>query len=218
MKLDSSKPVAFRRHHHSFGGYGLKKLIPRSRANIPAPVRRRPSRRRPLLTFAYPRNWQPLAFDTTLPGAADDRVLHVGGIWCEHQAAASRRTAVVACSRSSPASWPPRSNIVGGSPRSQLGQHPLMGVLAGSVTLTGGPATGLAFAPLFEKAGVAGASTLAVAAAMVGIVAGGLTGGPIGTFLVGVTRGVRSPRRRRARWPTSPSRNSPSPRREGACG
>ena len=65
-----------------------------------------------------------------------------------------------------------------------LGQHPLMGVLAGSVTLTGGPATGLAFAPEFAAAGVAGAATLAVAAAMVGIVAGGLMGGPIGTALV----------------------------------
>lgn len=32
--------------------------------------------------------------------------------------------------------------------------HPLFGVLAGSTTLTGGPATGLAFAPLFEAAGV----------------------------------------------------------------
>ena len=60
----------------------------------------------------------------------------------------------------------------------------MMGVLAGSVTLTGGPATGLAFAPLFEQAGVTGAATLAVAAAMVGIVSGGLIGGPIGTFLV----------------------------------
>ena len=59
-----------------------------------------------------------------------------------------------------------------------------MGVLAGSVTLTGGPATGLAFAPLFERAGVPGAATLAVAAAMVGIVAGGLMGGPLGTFLI----------------------------------
>ena len=59
-----------------------------------------------------------------------------------------------------------------------------MGVLAGSVTLTGGPATGLAFAPLFEQAGVPGAATLAVAAAMVGIVAGGVMGGPIGTYLV----------------------------------
>ncbi len=65
-----------------------------------------------------------------------------------------------------------------------LGQPPLMGVLAGSVTLTGGPATGLAFAPLFEEAGVAGAATLAVASAMVGIVSGGVIGGPIGTYLI----------------------------------
>jgi len=57
-------------------------------------------------------------------------------------------------------------------------------VLAGSVTLTGGPATGLAFAPLFEQAGVTGAASLAVAAAMVGIVCGGIIGGPIGTRLI----------------------------------
>ena len=75
-------------------------------------------------------------------------------------------------------------NIVGVAVAWGLGQHPLMGVLAGSVTLTGGPATGLAFAPLFEEAGVPGAATLAVAAAMVGIVAGGVMGGPIGTYLV----------------------------------
>jgi ESS family glutamate:Na+ symporter len=65
-----------------------------------------------------------------------------------------------------------------------LGEHPLMGVLAGSVTLTGGPATGLAFAPLFEQAGIGGAATLAVSAAMIGIVSGGLLGGPIGTWLL----------------------------------
>ena len=65
-----------------------------------------------------------------------------------------------------------------------MGQNPLLGVLAGSVTLTGGPATGLAFAPLFEQAGVPGAATLAVAAAMAGIVAGGLIGGPIGTRII----------------------------------
>jgi len=38
-----------------------------------------------------------------------------------------------------------------------MGMHPLFGVLNGSVTLTGGPATGLAFAPAFEQAGVPGA-------------------------------------------------------------
>ena len=75
-------------------------------------------------------------------------------------------------------------NVLGAVVAYLLGEHPLMGVLAGSVTLTGGPATGLAFAPLFEQAGVSGASTLAVSAAMVGIVSGGLMGGPIGTYLL----------------------------------
>jgi ESS family glutamate:Na+ symporter len=50
--------------------------------------------------------------------------------------------------------------------------------------LTGGPATGLAFAPLFEQAGIQGAATIAVTAGMVGIVAGGLLGGPIATLLI----------------------------------
>ena len=62
--------------------------------------------------------------------------------------------------------------------------HPLFGVLAGSTTLTGGPATGLAFAPLFEAAGVQGAESIAVAAAMSGIVLGGLVGGPAITVLI----------------------------------
>lgn len=42
----------------------------------------------------------------------------------------------------------------------------------------------IAFFATIEQAGVTGAATLAVAAAMVGIVSGGLMGGPIGTFLV----------------------------------
>jgi len=75
-------------------------------------------------------------------------------------------------------------NVIGAGIAIALGQHPLMGVLAGSVTLTGGPATGLAFAPAFEQAGVPAAATIAVVAAMSGIVAGGLIGGPIGTYLV----------------------------------
>ncbi len=75
-------------------------------------------------------------------------------------------------------------NVMGAGLAALLGQHPLFGVLNGSVTLTGGPATGLAFAPLFEKAGVPGASTVAVASAMAGIISGGLIGGPIGTLLI----------------------------------
>jgi ESS family glutamate:Na+ symporter len=75
-------------------------------------------------------------------------------------------------------------NVVGVLMAAPLGMHPLFGVLNGSVTLSGGPATGLAFAPAFERAGVPGASTVAIAAAMVGIVSGGLIGGPIGTLLI----------------------------------
>lgn len=75
-------------------------------------------------------------------------------------------------------------NVIGIVVALPLGMHPLFGVLCGSVALTGGPATGLAFAPLFEQAGVRSAATIAVASAMVGIVSGGLLGGPIGTALI----------------------------------
>lgn len=75
-------------------------------------------------------------------------------------------------------------NLLGMAVAAGFDLHPLFGVLAGSTTLTGGPATGLAFAPLFEDAGVHGAASIAVAAAMAGIVLGGLVGGPAVTLLV----------------------------------
>ncbi len=182
MKLDLIQTVAFA-GVFLFVGYGLKRLIPPlARYNIPAPV----AGGLPVaafLTWAYLRNWQPLTFDTTLQTplmigfftsvgfGASIGLLRRGG---PAVIAFTIIASIVAAAQ----------NIVGGLTAIAMDQHPLMGVLAGSVTLTGGPATGLAFAPLFEKAGVTGASTLAVAAAMVGIVAGGLLGGPIGTFLI----------------------------------
>jgi len=60
----------------------------------------------------------------------------------------------------------------------------LFGIMAGSVTLVGGPATGLAFSPLFEEMGLKGAESIAITSATFGIVAGGLLGGPAGTFLI----------------------------------
>ena len=75
-------------------------------------------------------------------------------------------------------------NLLGMAVAAGFGLHPLFGVLAGSTTLTGGPATGLAFAPLFEAAGVEGAASVAVASAMAGIVLGGLVGGPAITVLI----------------------------------
>ncbi len=75
-------------------------------------------------------------------------------------------------------------NLVGMAVASGLGENPLLGVMAGSVTLMGGPATGLAFAPDFVKAGLPGADVLAITSAVFGIVCGGLAGGPVGTWLV----------------------------------
>jgi ESS family glutamate:Na+ symporter len=75
-------------------------------------------------------------------------------------------------------------NGVGLALAGALGESPLLGVMAGSVTLMGGPATGLAFAPLFEQAGLPGAAVIAITAAVFGIVCGGLAGNPVGTALV----------------------------------
>ena len=75
-------------------------------------------------------------------------------------------------------------NFVGAGIARGFGEHPLLGVMAGSVTLVGGPATGQAFAPLFADAGLAGAGAIALASATFGIVCGGLAGGPVGTQLI----------------------------------
>ncbi len=75
-------------------------------------------------------------------------------------------------------------NLAGIGMARLFGVSPLFGVMAGSVTLVGGPATGLAFSPLFESMGLDGAETIAITSATVGIVLGGLLGGPAGTFLV----------------------------------
>ena len=75
-------------------------------------------------------------------------------------------------------------NFLGMSIARGFGESPLLGVMAGSVTLVGGPATGLAFAPMLEDAGLVGAGTLALTSATFGIVCGGLTGTPVGTWLI----------------------------------
>ncbi|KIQ97513.1 sodium/glutamate symporter [Lysobacter sp. A03] len=75
-------------------------------------------------------------------------------------------------------------NLVGLGVASMFGLHPLFGVLVGSATMAGGPATGLAFAPLFEQAGLAGAESIAITSAMAGIVCGGIVGGPGATVII----------------------------------
>ncbi|WP_424681962.1 sodium/glutamate symporter [Frateuria sp. YIM B11624] len=75
-------------------------------------------------------------------------------------------------------------NVVGVALAKVFGLPPLFGVLTGSVTLTGGPATGLAFAPLFTEAGVHGAPSVALANAMAGIICGSVIGAPLATLLI----------------------------------
>jgi ESS family glutamate:Na+ symporter len=72
----------------------------------------------------------------------------------------------------------------GSSCARMFGLPALFGVIPGAVALTGGPATALAFGPVFERAGVAGASTVGLASAVFGIVVSGLVGGYVGSFLI----------------------------------
>ena len=75
-------------------------------------------------------------------------------------------------------------NTLGAGLAALLGVHPLIGVAAGSISLTGGHGTSAAFGPLLEKAGAAGALPAAIAAATYGLVAGCVIGGPLGTLLM----------------------------------
>lgn len=65
-----------------------------------------------------------------------------------------------------------------------MGLPPLLGVIPGAVSLTGGPATALAFGPVFEQAGVPGATAIGLASAVFGIIVSGLLGGFVGSFLI----------------------------------
>jgi ESS family glutamate:Na+ symporter len=75
-------------------------------------------------------------------------------------------------------------NLLGIGLARVLHVNPLVGILSGSVALTGGPATAAAFGPTFEKMGVTGATELATAAATFGIAISGLVGGYIGRSLI----------------------------------
>lgn len=76
-------------------------------------------------------------------------------------------------------------NLLGISVTKMLGLDPLLGIIGGSVALTGGPGTALAFGGVFEQRyGVANATGVGVACAMFGIACGGLIGGPIGAGFI----------------------------------
>lgn len=182
MELDQIQTVAFG-GIVLMAGYGLRRHIPvLARYNLPAPVL---GGLLVAVMLMWMRQWGelPLKFDTTLQTplmiaffttigfGASLALLRTGG----PQVMLFLLIATV---------FAIAQNLLGIAIAYAFGLHPLFGVLAGSVTLTGGPATGLAFAPLFESSGVPAAAAVAVAAAMAGIVSGGLVGGPIGTLLI----------------------------------
>lgn len=76
-------------------------------------------------------------------------------------------------------------NAVGTGLALAMGIEPLTGLVAGSVSLTGGHGTAGAWGGTFEeKYAFAGATTLGIACATYGLVAGGVIGGPVARRLV----------------------------------
>ncbi|OGD20961.1 MAG: sodium/glutamate symporter [Candidatus Aminicenantes bacterium RBG_16_63_16] len=182
LELDLIQTIAFA-GIVLFIGYGLCRAIrPLTRFNIPPPVvgglvvavATLIARHYGVTFFRFDttlRDPLMIAFFTTIGFGASLSLLKVGGPQVLLFFLAATVVAVF-------------QNILGILIAAPFGINPLFGVLSGSVTLTGGPATGLAFAPLFEQAGVRGAAAVAVAAPMFGIISGGLIVGPVGTYLI----------------------------------
>jgi glutamate:Na+ symporter, ESS family len=171
-----------------FIGYGVRRRIGvLSRYNIPAPViggflfaaLALTLRLQGVVAFEFDTALQTplmIAFFTTIGLGASLALLKVGGpqvllFW----ALASALPAI--------------QDGVGVLLAKALGVHPFLGLIAGSITMTGGHGTGAAFGKLMEdQYGFSGAVTLAMAAATFGLVSGGLIGGPVATALISRNR------------------------------
>ncbi len=167
-----------------FLGYGVRKRIGvLDRFNIPAPViggflfaaLSLILRQAGMLGFEFDTTLQvPLmiAFFTTIGLGASLKLLRVGGpqvvvFWV-------LASVVAIC-----------QNLLGVGLATAMDVHPFLGLISGSITMTGGHGTGAAFGKLMEdQYGFSGGVTLAMAAATFGLVSGGLLGGPVATLLV----------------------------------
>jgi ESS family glutamate:Na+ symporter len=76
-------------------------------------------------------------------------------------------------------------NLVGIAAALAMDLHPLVGLLGGSITLTGGHGTGAAYGGRFgETMNLVGSMELTMACATAGLVLGSLLGGPVAEFLI----------------------------------
>jgi len=165
------------------GGYALRARVAwLDRLNIPAPVIGGLAAAVAVLAIkllgAAPVKFDPapssplmIAFFTSIGFSASFRLLKRGGPAVILLLALSAAVAVLQA-------------LLGAGVALAFGQRPLLGALIGTATLAGGPATGLAFAPQFEAAGIVGAGAVATATAMSGIVIAGLLGAPLATWLI----------------------------------
>ena len=77
-------------------------------------------------------------------------------------------------------------NLVGITAAMAMDLHPVVGLLGGSITLTGGHGTGAAYGGRFgDTMNIVGAMELTMACATAGLVLGSVLGGPLAEYLVG---------------------------------
>ena len=81
-------------------------------------------------------------------------------------------------------------NLLGVILANQLGFPSQIGLLAGSISLSGGHGTGAAWGAVFsEKYGLTSAPEVAIACATFGLILGGIIGGPVASYLARKTKG-----------------------------
>ena len=74
--------------------------------------------------------------------------------------------------------------VIGVSLAKVTGINPLLGVMAGSVSMSGGHGSAGAFGQTIEELGVTGGLTVALSSATFGLIAGGLLGSPLAIHLI----------------------------------
>ena len=65
-----------------------------------------------------------------------------------------------------------------------FGEHPAYGLMAGSISFAGGHGTSITWGQLAQEHGLEGATNLGLACATIGLIAGGVIGGPIARNLI----------------------------------